>query len=456
MMVRSKYSDSKLMEIRETTLPEARNIIQRSTDSYRELQEMPGFRIYDSLFDISEALERDSSSLSETIAQETGKPVKLAREEVEVASQLFREAAEEAKNRHGTTLSMDWDKSGLNRTAYSSWISSGPLLYLYSYHSPLLSASLRAAAALASRNSVILKPSSQAPVSSKMLVDLGSRSDFPAGSLQAAFTPGFGNVTKFLVDSREVKVLAFSGNWSTANRISSIAGIKKYIMEIYGNATAIVWNDADLDTAAEQIVRSAFVTSTHTGHHLQRILIHTEAYEYFKNRIAEVASHLRCGDPMDAETDIGPMISTEEADSTQNIINLASSLGGTVILGGKREGNVVQPTLIEGISTSSYLWNNDVPGALVLINPISSMAEAVKTANECSSGLYTGLFTADLNLALFAGERLQTPMIVVNDYPDFLPAKLPLSGTGKNWTFRNGVSYLMDEMSGTREMMIKR
>lgn len=456
MMVRSKFTDSKLMEVKDTTLPEARNIIQRAVNSYHDMQDLPTYRIYDSLMDISEAIERDSASLAETIAQETGKPVKLAREEAEGASKSFAYAAEETRRRHGTTLSMDGDPSGLNRSAYSSPISTGPLLYLYSYHSPLISASLRAASALATRNSVILKPSSLAPISSRILADLAYRSDLPTGSLQTVSTPGFGNVTKFLVESRDVRIMAFSGNWATASRISSLAGIRKYIMEIYGNATSVIWNDADLDTAAEHIVRSAFITSTHTGHHLQRILIHSEAYEYFKNRMAEIASHLRYGDPMDPETDIGPMISTEEADSAQNMINLANSLGGTTILGGKREGNVLQPAIIEGISTSSYLWNNDIPGPIVLINPISSMAEAVKTVNECSTGLYTGLFTSDLNLALFASERLQTPMVVINDYPDLLPPTLPISGTGRNWTFRNGISYLMNEMSGIREVVIKR
>lgn len=456
MIIRNKFSDSKLMDIKETGLPEVREIIYKSVRSFHDLQDVPSFRIEDHLLEISEEMERDAPSLAEILSQETGKPIRLSQEEVATSVRVFSAAADEVRSMVGYTRNLDCDPSGLNRIAYSARSATGPFLYISSYFSPLLSASLRTAAAMAARNSVILKPSSLTPISLNRLAHIISRSGFPANSVQVIYSTGFGNVTKFVVGSKGVKTIGFSGNWETATKIALTSGIKKHIMEIYGNTSSIVWNDADLDTAAEHIARSAFITSTYTGHHLQRVLIHSDTYEYLKNRIIEISSHYRTGDPLDPDTDVGSMISVSEAESAMNFINLSRELGGSVLTGGEVNGTLMPPTIIEGIDTSSYLWNNDIPGPVLLIAPVSSMAEAVKIVNDSNTGLSTALFTSDLNLALFAKDRLLTPVLIVNDFPDYLPFTLAASGSGRNWTYRNGLSYLMEEISGIRQLIIKR
>ena len=150
------------------------------------------------------------------------------------------------------------------------------------------------------------------------------------------------------------------------------------------------------------------------------------------------------------------MISEEEAMKTENLINLTRELGGNVLTGGTRKNSVVEPTLIEGIETSSYVWNNDVTGPITMLTPVSSMSQAVNLANDCSPGFQAAIFTSDLNLSIYASEKLDYPTILVNDFPDYFPDAVPASGSGKNWTERRGVRYTMDEMCGMGEIIIKR
>ncbi len=159
---------------------------------------------------------------------------------------------------------------------------------------------------------------------------------------------------------------------------------------------------------------------------------------------------------MDPETDVGPMISIDEAKSAEDFVSVARSLGGNILSGGTRTDSLMMPTLIENIDTSSYIWNNDVPGPVTMIAPVSSMSQAIKIANDAPTGISASIFTSDMNTAFFASEKLAFPTLIINDFPDYLPDSIPISGSGKNWTYRHGVRYLMDEMSGVRETVIKR
>ncbi len=456
MIIRNKFTDSRFYEARETSLPESREMIHHSVNAHNSLAEYPGFKLQENLLQAADIISREGSALAEMLAQESGKPVKIAIDEVLRSQEAFRTAASEILKSNGETRRLDTTHSGLNRITYSNPIPLGPMLYVASYFSPLFSTAIRVASALAVRNSVIVKPSTLTPATTDRLQKIISDAGFPANSVQVARAAGFGNVTKFLVESHEMKILSFSGKWETATRIAGIGGLKKYIMEIFGNFPAIVWDDADLDTAAEQIARSAFVTSTYTGHHLQRILVHQDSYEYLKNRLMEIISHLRVGDPMDPATDVGPMISIEEAKSAENFVSVARSLGGNILTGGTRTDSIMMPTLIENIDTTSYIWNNDVPGPVTMIAPVSSVSQAIKIANDAPTGISASIFTSDMNTAFFASEKLAFPTLIINDFPDYLPDSIPVSGSGKNWTYRHGIRYLMDEISGVRETVIKR
>ena len=456
MIIRNKFTDSRFYEVKETSLPESREMIHHSVNAHHSLEEYPGFKLQENLLEVAEIISREASMLAEMLAQETGKPVKLAMDEVLRSQDAFRIAAAEILKSNGETRRLDTSPSGLNRITYSVPVPLGPMLYITSYFSPLFSTSAMTASALAVRDSVIVKPSSLTPATTDRLQKIISEAGFPGNSMQVARTSGFGNVTKFLVESREIKILGFSGKWETATRIAAMGGLKKYMMEIFGNFPAIVWDDADLDMAAEQIARSAFLTSTYTGHHLQRILVHQDSYEYLKNRLMEIVSHFRVGDPMDPETDVGPMISIDEAKSAEDFVSVARSLGGNILSGGARRDSLMMPTLIENIDTSSYIWNNDVPGPVTMIAPVSSMSQAIKIANDAPTGISASIFTSDMNTAFFASEKLAFPTLIINDFPDYLPDSIPISGSGKNWTYRHGVRYLMDEISGVRETVIKR
>lgn len=456
MKIPNRFSGEEYMEIAATGLKQAKNILSLGAAASGRMAEVPKFRLHDILISISDRISNSTGELARVISTETGKPLKYSRMEAVRAATVFRMAAEETPKIGGETLPLDLESGTQNRIAISSRTPVGLIYTINPFSEPLGAVAQRVAAALATGNAIISKPSSLAPVSSLKLAEIIRDTDLPENSMQNVLAAGESHVNRHMISSREVQMIAFTGERCNAERVTKIAGVKRTSLELGSNSPVIVWDDADLDLAAESIVNAAFESQGQNPLHTQRVLVKSEAYEYLKNRIVELASHLKAGDPLDEETDFGPMITEEEAARVEAEVKSARDNGAYLLFGGGREGSFHAPTILENVPESSGLWRNEIFGPVLCLGPVKSFEESIRLSNGTESGIQAGIFTSDMNLAFTAIEKLNYGTVLINDSSNFRSEYLPISSISKAGGGRRGIRYAMEEMTGTKLAIIKR
>lgn len=456
MIVKNKFTSEQFVSLEDTTQKDAAGILKKSVNGFRAMSEMPTYERYEKLYTTSKLIEKNIDDLARTISIEAGKPIKYSRGEVKRAAITMLFSGEEAKRIYGETIPLDVEPRGINRFAYYTRVPIGPVLAITPFNDPLNLVAHKVGPALAAGNSVINKPASVTPQSAVKLRDLTIEAGFPEEALQTVLASGSGEVTRFFLKSDDIKMVTFTGGPEAADKLIRESGIKKYSMELGNNSPVIVWNDADLDQAAEQVVDAAFEAQGQNCIHAQRILIKDDVYEYFKNRVLELTSNLRIGDPLDPDTDIGPMISEGEAKRVEAQVEKSLEEGASILAGGQRSGPMMEPTVLEDVPSSSEIWKKEIFGPVTMLKRVSSMEEAIQLANDVPYGLQAGIFTSNLDLALHAIERLEYGAVLVNDTSDFRVDVMPFGGMKKSGLGREGIRFSIEEMTEIKLAIIKR
>ncbi len=234
------------------------------------------------------------------------------------------------------------------------------------------------------------------------------------------------------------------------------AGKKKVILELGGNAAVIVDSDADLDHAVDRIVFGAFYQSGQSCIGVQRILVHEAVYDRFKEMLVAKTKALVAGDPHDRNTFIGPMISQKEAERLEGWINEAVAAGATLLCGGKRDGAMLDATLLENVPHGCAADREEAFGPLANLSRFSDWREALDLVNDSTFGLQTGLFTRDLHKVLDAWDELDVGGLVVNDVSSMRVDNMPYGGVKDSGLGREGVRFAIEDMTEIRNMMIRR
>lgn len=444
------------MELEDTTIQDARKILEKSLRASKEMQEFPSHKRYDSLYEISKNIEKNRDELAEIISIESGKPIKYSRGEVNRAALTMLFSGEEAKRIYGETIPLDVEPRGVNRFAYYTRVPIGTVFSITPFNDPLNLVAHKVGPALASGNSIISKPATLTPYSAVKLNEIVNESELPEDSMQTVIASGGGEVINYFLESNEIKKVTFTGGVEAAEKLIRKAGIKKYSMELGSNSPVIIWNDADLDTAAEAVVEAAFESQGQNCIHSQRILVKDDVYEYFKNRVLELTGKLKIGDPLDESTDIGPMISEGEAQRVQSWVENAIKEGATLLIGGMREGSIMSPTVLEDVSVKSEIWKKEVFGPATILKQVNSFEEAIQLANDVPYGLQAGIFTSNLDMAFTAIERLNYGSVLINDTSDYRIDTMPFGGMKLSGLGREGVRFSIEEMTEIKLAIFKR
>lgn len=456
MQVINKFSGEKFKELEDTKIDDAKRILEKGIKAASEMKNTPSHRIYESLYEVSKEIERQKEELAKIIATEAGKPIKYSRGEVGRAAITMLFSAEESKRIYGETIPLDVEPRGINRFAYYTREPIGTVFSVTPFNDPLNLVAHKVGPALAAKNSIINKPASLTPYSAVKLNEIIADAGLPENAMQSVIASGGGEVTNFFLHSDDIKMVTFTGGTEAADKLIRNSGIKKYSMELGSNSPVIVWNDADLDMAAEAVVDAAFEAQGQNCIHSQRILIKEDVYEYFKNRMLEITSNLKMGDPLNESTDVGPMIAESEAVRVEGLVNDAVREGGNILIGGEREGSMMMPTILENVSLNSEIWKKEIFGPATIIRPVKSMEEAIELSNDVPYGLQAGVFTSNIELAMQAIERLQFGAVLINDTSDFRVDVMPFGGMKKSGLGREGIRFSIDEMTEIKLAIIKR
>ena len=233
------------------------------------------------------------------------------------------------------------------------------------------------------------------------------------------------------------------------------AGKKPVILELGGNAACVVDEDTDLDDAIERIIFGAYYQSGQSCISVQRILVHEKLYNEFKQRYTEKVANLVHGDPLEEDTFIGPMISESEAKRLDDWIQEAVKGGATLLAGGKRDGAMLQATLLEGVAHDATVNAEEAFGPVSIISSFSDFDDALKEVNNSQFGLQAGIFTRDIYKAHKAWDELDVGGVVIGDVPSWRVDNMPYGGVKESGLGREGITYAMDDMTEIRLMVLR-
>jgi acyl-CoA reductase-like NAD-dependent aldehyde dehydrogenase len=391
--------------------------------------------------------------LAMSLCIEAGKPIKDARGEVTRLIDTFRVASEEATRIYGEVLPMDISAHARDYTGMWKRVPIGPCSFISPFNFPLNLAAHKIAPALAVGCPFVLKPASLTPVGALIMGEVLAETDLPEGAFSILPCRRDG-ADLFTTDDR-LKLLSFTGSPEVGWDLKARAGKKPVILELGGNAACLVDCDADIDDAVARIIIGAFYQSGQSCIGVQRILAHEAIYEIFREKLVEATAALKMGDPKDPETFIGPMISEKEASRLDGWIQSALRDGATLLCGGKRQGTMLEATLLEDVRRSEDIVCKEAFGPVAVLSRFSDFGTALDEINDSVFGLQAGIFTRDLYKAHSAWDRLDVGGVVIGDVPSWRVDHMPYGGVKDSGLGREGIRYAIEDMTEIRLMVIR-
>jgi acyl-CoA reductase-like NAD-dependent aldehyde dehydrogenase len=329
----------------------------------------------------------------------------------------------------------------------------GPCAFISPFNFPLNLAAHKIAPAIAAGCSFVLKPASATPIGALLIGEVLAETKLPEGAF--SILPCAREHAGVLATDERFKLLSFTGSPEVGWDLKKKAGRKKVVLELGGNAAAIVDADWDLDDAVARVVFGAFYQSGQSCIKAQRILVHANVYDAFRGRLVAATKALKCGNPRDEATFIGPLITEKDAQRLEAWIDSARKRGARVLCGGKRDGAVLEPTLLENVPKDEPLVCQEAFGPVAVLSSFSDFDAALDEVNASSFGLQAGVFTRDLYKAHRAWDRLEVGGVIVGDVPSWRVDCMPYGGVKDSGFGREGVRFAIEDMTEIRLLVVR-
>jgi len=452
--VRSPYNGEVAAVIHHAGADLVEKALATAHAAFQKTRKLPAWKRADVLEKISEGIAENLEKFARAIALEAGKPIRSARTEASRAVFTFKVAAEEAKRIYGEIVPLDWTPGNEGRVGHVHRVPRGVVTGITPFNYPLNLVAHKIAPAIAAGCPIILRPDSQTPISSLLLGELALEAGYPAGGI--AIVPTRIPEAKPLVVDERVKMLSFTGSPAVGWMLKEQAYDKQVALELGGNAGTIVHQDADIEYAATRVALGAFSYAGQSCISVQRVYIHEDRYDDFLALLKPKIEGLVVGDPLDEATDVGPVIDTGAAERIEMWVKEAAEQGATVLTGGTREGNLVQPTLLTNINEDMKVACNEIFGPVVSLFKYSDVMDAVRAVDDSSFGLQAGLFTNDMDLVYRAFDELEVGGLMVNDISAFRVDHMPYGGVKRSGFGREGLRYAIEEMSEIKLLTFNR
>lgn len=424
---------------------------QQAFDETRHLQSYERAAILDRMAD---GLAARQDEIARLMAEESAKPIRDAR--VEVARGVFtlRTAAEEARRIGGEVIPLDLMASSAGRFGITRRFPIGPIAGISPFNFPLNLALHKLAPAIASGNTIVLKPPSYDPLTMLAFAAIVDQAGLPRGAV--SIMPMDREVGDRLVTDPRFKLLSFTGSPAVGWDMKMRAGKKKVVLELGGNAGVVVDRGANLPLAVSRVRVGAFAYAGQVCISVQRVYVHRSVFDEFNERLVAEVQAMRLGDPLDEATDLGPMIDERAARRSEDWVATAVAEGARVLTGGKAEGNFFQPTVLVDAKRESFVCSREAFAPLVNVFPYDDFEEALAEINDSDFGLQAGIFTRSLEHALRAFETLDVGGVVVNDIPTYRIDHMPYGGVKDSGLSREGLRYAIEDMTEPRLMVFNR
>lgn len=380
---------------------------------------------------LADLIEQHADVLSSIESLDNGKAISSARGDVGLVSRYLRYTAGLANDYHGRVIN-----TGSNYLNYTKREPLGVCGQIIPWNFPLLMWSWKVAPALATGNTVVLKPAESTPLSALYASQLVKEAGIPDGVYN--LVPGFGKIVGNAISRhQDIKKVAFTGSTATGKTIMKAAAesnLKKVTLELGGKSPNIVFNDAEIDKVINHILVSIFFNSGEVCCAGSRLYVQEGIYDTVVEKLTAAIDSLKVGDPFDENTFQGPQTSQQQLDKILGYIELGKKEGATIITGGSRLGNkgyFVEPTIFGDVKEDMRIVKEEIFGPVVALSKFKTIDEVVAKANDSEYGLAAGIHSTDINKCVEVTNRLKAGTVWVNTYNDFHP-NVPFGGFGQS------------------------
>ncbi|UVO53380.1 aldehyde dehydrogenase family protein [Sphingomonas sp. SUN039] len=392
--------------------------------------------------------------LAYALCVEAGKPIKDSEGEVGRLIDTFRIAAEESVRMTGEVQPLDISPRAKGYQGIWKRVPIGPCSFISPFNFPLNLAAHKIAPAIAVGCPFVMKPASRTPLGAIIMGEVLAETNLPKGAF--SILPAHRDGADLFTEDDRLKLLSFTGSPDVGWALKAKAGKKKVVLELGGNAAVIVDHDADLDDALERVIFGAFYQSGQSCIGVQRIIIHADVYDRFRDMLVAKTKTLVSGDPKDRNTFIGPMIDVKEASRLDMWIAEAVSQDAKLLCGGKRDGAMLDATLLENVPRTTKLYREEAFGPVAILSKFTDFNAALDEVNNSKFGLQAGIFTRDLFKMFDAWDRLDVGGVVINDVPSYRVDNMPYGGVKDSGLGREGIRFAMEDMTEIRNLVIRR
>jgi glyceraldehyde-3-phosphate dehydrogenase (NADP+) len=403
---------------------------------------------------LAEAVGAHRDELARTLQRESGKPIAYARLEVARAMDTFRASADAVRALVGAEVPIDAAKPGEGRIAFTRRFPVGPIVSITPFNFPLNLVAHKVGPAIAAGCANVVKPASSTPLSALHLAQLAHECGVPAGGLNVVACDR--RVGQKLVEDDRFRLLTFTGSAEVGWRMKRDAGKKRVVLELGGNAAAIVLADADIDHAAARCAVGGFYQAGQSCISVQRVIVQRDVYPRFRDAMVDRTRAIVYGDPAEDATVSGPVIDLGNADRIVQWIDEAIAAGGRRLAGGERDGAVIAPTLLENVPRDARVVADEVFGPVIVLDVVDSVDEALRVANASRFGLQCGIFTNDMRALLKAWDTIEVGGLIHDDAPAFRVDLMPYGGVRDSGLGREGPRYTLEEMTEPRLLVLRR
>ncbi|MGO8092892.1 aldehyde dehydrogenase family protein [Rhizobium leguminosarum] len=454
IIVSNPFDGSLVGVVSETSADAVNLLLERANRGAKIARSLPRHQRSAILEKSAATVEAREEEFALLIVREAGKTITQARKEVTRCVNTLKLSAEEAKRNAGEVIPFDAYAGSESRQGWYTREPLGIITAITPYNDPLNLVAHKLGPAIAGGNAILLKPSELTPLSAIKLAGVLIESGLPEEVITVAV--GGADVGKALASAKEVRMISFTGGFATGEAIAKSAGIKKLAMDLGGNAPVIVMENSDVDAAVEDCVSGAFWAAGQNCIGTQRILVQRPVYERFKTAFVTQTLELRTGDPMEADTDMGPMITEKAVNRAAAMVERAIAAGAALLCGHKPSGTLYPPTILENVPATCDVLNEEVFAPVVILQPFDELDEAIQLANNPEYSLHAGIFTNDLADALDAAKRIDAGGIMINQSSDYRFDAMPFGGFKYGSMGREGVRFAYEDMTQPKVICITR
>ena len=446
--VRNPYNDEVIDTVPIAHRQTAQMAIDAAMEAKESLVEMSAFKISNKLFNAVRKLQKRRQEFARLLTLEVGKPINESLVEVDRSIETLRLSAEEAKRIYGESIPLDGGLNGKGFFAFTQKLPLGVVAAITPFNYPLNLTIHKIAPAIACKNTVIVKPPTEAPLTVMKFCELLDE-EFPDGVVNVV--TGYGSeIGDYLVCSSEIDKISFTGSVTTGMMISQKAGMKKVTLELGGNDPTVILNDSDVDKAVKGVINGAFLNAGQVCMGVKRVIVEEGIADEFAEKLVEATEKLNMGNPLNEDTTLGTLISENAAMQVEATVNNAVDNGAKILTGGKRDGAFYEATVMDDVTPEMDLVVRETFGPVAPIIRVRDLDEAIEVANATEYGLQAGVFTGDYASAMRCAQEIEAGTVFVNKQSTFRTDNMPFGGFKNSGVGKEGIKYAVDEMTKTK------